>query len=273
MDDQERAQLYRGTFQAAAAEYDHPALRYFAHSAAALADRAVLAGDESVLDVATGTGHTTVEFARRVPRGKVTAIDISPAMLAVAKAKAVAAGLHNVEIREMNMLDLGFPDRSFDAAVCAYGIFFVEDMLGLVRGIAAKIKPGGVLLISTFTEASFSPLAGLLVEQLAKYGVQVTPSPSKHVSTHEQCRALLTAADLTETESITRPLGYYLPSAEDWWALVMGAAFRGLIARLPPDQVEAFRREHLDAISRLATSSGVWLEVSAILTRGVVNRA
>src|ERR1017187_3816673 len=98
MEDRERAQLYKGTFEEAAAGYDHPALHYFAASAEAMADRVVLTGDERILDVAAGTGHTAVPFARRVPRGKVTAIDISPAMLAIAKAKAIAAGLSNVDL-------------------------------------------------------------------------------------------------------------------------------------------------------------------------------
>ncbi|HEX7499723.1 MAG TPA: methyltransferase domain-containing protein [Polyangia bacterium] len=270
MDDRERAQLYKGTFDEAAAGYDHPALHYFAASAEAMADRVALAGDEHVLDVAAGTGHTAVSFARRVPRGKVTAIDISPAMLAIAKSKAIAAGLHNVDVREMNILDLEFPDRCFDVAVCAYGIFFVEDMLGLLRGIAAKVKPGGPIIVSTFTETSFAPLAGLLVEQLARYGVPVAPMASKRVASAEQCERLFAQAGLAQIDSITKPLSYYLPSAEDWWALVMGAAFRGLVAQLPNKQVQVFRREHIDAVSRLATSEGIWLEVSAILTRGVV---
>jgi ubiquinone/menaquinone biosynthesis C-methylase UbiE len=270
MEDRERAQIYKGTFEEAAAGYEHPALRYFAHSAAAMAERSALAGDEHVLDVAAGTGHTAVQFARRVPRGKVTAIDISPAMLAIAKAKVAAAGLHNVEVREMNMLDLEFTDRSFDLAVCAYGIFFVEDMLGLLRGIAAKVKPGGSIIVSTFTDTSFAPLAGLLVEQLAGYGVPVAPMASKRVASPEQCQALFAGAGLTQIDCIAKPLGYHLPSPEDWWALVMGAAFRGLVAQLPCEQVDVFRRKHLDAVSRLATSAGIWLEISAILTRGIV---
>ena len=270
MDDRARAQLCRGTFEEAAPGYDHPALRYFAQTAEAMANQLTLAGNEQILDVAAGTGHTAVQFAPRVPRGKVTAIDISPAMLAIAKAKAQAAGLRNVDFREMNMLDLAFPDCSFDLAVCAYGIFFVDDMLGLVRGIAAKVRPGGSLLISTFTDASFSPLVGMLIEQLARYGVPAPAMAAKRVNSHAQCQALFAEAGLTRTESVTKPLGYHLPSADYWWALIMGAAFRGLIAQLPRDQVENFRREHLDAVSRLATADGIWLDVSAILTRGVV---
>jgi hypothetical protein len=93
---------------------------------------------------------------------------------------------------------------------------------------------------------------------------------SKRVASPEQCEALFAQAGLAQIDSITKPLGYHLPSAEDWWSLVMGAAFRGLVAQLPNEQVEVFRREHLAAVSRLATSKGIWLEVSAILTRGIV---
>ena len=273
MDDRERAHHSRNTFNEAAPGYDHPALRFFALTAQAMADWVSPAGNEQILDVAAGTGHTSVAFARRVPRGKVTAIDISPAMLAVAKAKATAAGLRNIELCEMNMLDLDFPDRTFDLAVSAYGIFFVEDMVGLARSIASKVKPGGTLVISTFTDTSFSPLAGMMFERLTKYGISTPPMASKRLTSHDQCQALLAEAGLTQLESITLPLGYYLPSAEDWWSLVMGAAFRGLIGQLPSDQVETFRHEHLSAVSHLATAEGIWLEISAILTRGVSSGA
>jgi ubiquinone/menaquinone biosynthesis C-methylase UbiE len=270
MDDRERSQLNRGIFQQVAAGYDHPALRFFALTAEAMLGTMALTGGEQVLDVAAGTGHTALPLARRLPRGRVTAIDISPAMLAVAAAKARAAGLHNIEFREMNMLDLAFPDGRFDHAVCSYGIFFVEDMLGLLCRIAAKLKPGGSLVVSTFADAPFTPLAGLLAERLAQYGLPAPPAPSKRVASPEQCRSLFADAGFAEIAVDTKPLGYYLPTPEDWWSLIMGSAFRARIARLPPEQVDDFRRAHLAEVARLATGDGIWLEVSAIITRGVV---
>ena len=269
MDDRERSQFNRGVFEQAAAGYDQPALRFFALTAEAMAATLALTGGEQVLDVAAGTGHTALALARRLPRGKVTAIDISPAMLAVAAAKARAAGLPNIDFREMDMLDLAFPDGGFDHAVCSYGIFFVEDMLGLLRAIAAKLKPGGSLVVSTFTDATFSPLVDLMGERLARHGLVLPPAPSKRVTSPEQCRSLFADAGLAEIVVDTKPAGYYLPTPEDWWSLIMGAAFRARIARLPPEQVEDFRREHLADVAHLATKDGIWLEVSAIITRGV----
>jgi ubiquinone/menaquinone biosynthesis C-methylase UbiE len=55
-------------------------------------------GGERVLDVGCGCGATTLELARTVgPAGRVAALDISAPMLAVAKARAEAAGIANVD--------------------------------------------------------------------------------------------------------------------------------------------------------------------------------
>ena len=96
MDDRERAQRSRATFDRSASGFDHPALRLFALTGQAMAEGASLTGHEQILDVAAGTGSTTIPFAHRVPRGKVTAIDISPAMLAITAERAEAAGLSTI---------------------------------------------------------------------------------------------------------------------------------------------------------------------------------
>ena len=268
MDDSERAQLNRGIFTQASQGYDHPSLRFFALTAKAMVDGMALTGSEQVLDVAAGTGQVTLPLARRLPQGRVTAIDLTPAMLALAAAKARAAGLSNIDFREMNMLDLALPDSSFDHATCSYGIFFVEDMLGLLRRIATKLKPGGSLVVSTFLEGTFSPMQDLMSERLAKYGFPVPPRARQRVASPESCRELFAEAGFVEIAVETKPVGYNLPTAADWWSLVMGGAMRALVGSLPPEQVEIFRREHLAEVARLVTPDGIPLQVSAIITRG-----
>lgn len=79
----------------------------------------------SVLDVATGTGEIALRCARR--GAEVTGVDVTPAMLARAAAKAKRLP---VRFELMDARHLGFPDASFDVAVLSFAL---HDMPRRVR--------------------------------------------------------------------------------------------------------------------------------------------
>jgi len=126
--DEQAKTILKETFDTVSTGYDDKALRFFPASARNLASLLNLRGDEHVLDVACGTGHTSLAVAGQLRRGKVTAVDFSPGMLSQARRKAAEQNVGNIEFIEMDMQNLGFADNGFDIAVCAFGIFFVEDM-------------------------------------------------------------------------------------------------------------------------------------------------
>lgn len=71
-----------------------------------------------VLEVAIGTGRN-LEF---YPAGvSLTGLDLSPAMLDVARERAAALG-RKVELREGDAHTMPFPDGSFDTVVCTLGL-------------------------------------------------------------------------------------------------------------------------------------------------------
>jgi ubiquinone/menaquinone biosynthesis C-methylase UbiE len=72
--------------------------------------------DRRILDVGTGTGRAALLFARGGAR--VTAIDASEQMLAVARARAEAEGVHNICFAAGDAHALEFQDRSFDVVCC-----------------------------------------------------------------------------------------------------------------------------------------------------------
>ena len=59
MNDEERKQMIKETFNTVSEGYDNPALRFFEDSATHLAGYLKLKGSEHVLDVASGTGIKT----------------------------------------------------------------------------------------------------------------------------------------------------------------------------------------------------------------------
>jgi ubiquinone/menaquinone biosynthesis C-methylase UbiE len=268
MDKQQLKAVLKDTFDAVSAGYDGEALRFFPASAAHLATLLSLRGDELVLDVATGTGHTSLALAPRLPRGRVTAVDLSPGMLEQARRKTASQGIGNIDFIERDMQELGFPADSFDAAVCSFGIFFVEDMDNQLAHIAATVRPNGQVAISSFQEGYFKPLKDLMSKRLAEYGVQMPPQTWKRIATEEGCRELFVQAGLRDVRVVARNVGYYLSDAHAWWDVIWNAGFRRLVGQLTPSGQERFRKEHLEEVAALMTSKGIWLDVGVFFTIG-----
>lgn len=268
MEEQQRKKLLKETFDTVAAGYDAGALRFFPLSAGHLAACLGLRGDEHILDIATGTGHAALALAAQVPRGKVTGVDFSTGMLDQARAKAASLNIRNIEFLEQDMQALNFSAASFDAAVCSFGIFFVEDMAGQLAHIANTVKPGGTVAITGFQEQLFHPLSDMLFDRLSRYGVNEPTHTWKRIATEAGCRELFAQAGLREVRVEAKNVGYYLSGADAWWEVVWNAGFRRLISQLTPADRERFRREHLEEIAALATAEGVWLDVGVLFTIG-----
>lgn len=260
-------QIVKDTFDAVADGYDHPVLRFFVEGAEHIARRLGLRGDEEVLDVACGTGHVTTALARRLPRGRVTAADLSPRMLAQARSKATAAGLRNVELVERDMQALGWQAR-FDVAVCAFGIFFVDDMDTQLRHIASAVKPGGRIMISNFCEDYMEPMRSLMMVRLGRFGVSAPAPTWLRIGNEAGCRSLFAQAGLGDVEVERQDLGYFLAGADDWWNVIWNAGFRRLVGRVDPADQARFKEQHLAEVEALRTPEGIRMGVPALFSVG-----
>jgi ubiquinone/menaquinone biosynthesis C-methylase UbiE len=271
VNEQERKQLIKATFDTVAARYDCDALRFFRHAAALLPQTFGFEGGESVLDVAAGTGIPALAMAPHLPRGVITAVDFSEGMLEQAAATCHANGLSNILFQQMDMTAMTFPDFTFDAANCSFGVFFVEDMAGTLRHIAAKVKPGGKVVTTHFRAGSFGALAELFLNRVDAYGLPAPPPGWLRVATEEQNIELFEAAGLAQPQVASHDVGYLLDDAEQWWEVVWNAGFRSLIASLDEERLALFRQEHLAEVSELMTADGLPLEIGVLITRGVTD--
>ena len=120
-----------------------------------------------VVDLACGTGSTTLPLARR--GYAVTGVDLSPEMLAVARARAEAAGLTvGFSCQDMRRLELPSPA---DLITCFHdGMNYLlteEDLLRTFRRVCRHLVPGG-LFVCDFNAltwlAGIAPGAGVLEE-------------------------------------------------------------------------------------------------------------
>ncbi len=116
---------------------------------AALVREVVAARPRDLLDVATGTGALPLALlARGLPSGRLAGVDLSPAMLAVARRKLAARGwADRADLAVADAASLPFLDASFDTATLAFGIRNFPDPHGALRELARVLRPGGRLWI------------------------------------------------------------------------------------------------------------------------------
>lgn len=270
MDEAQRKEFIRHTFNSVATGYDRPALRFFQDSAVHLIEQLELQGDEQALDVATGTGAVALLLARGLKCGQVTGIDMSDGMLEQARLKAAAQTLSNISFQTMDMTALDFPVSKFDCASASFALFFVADMPACLSGIVRQLRPGGRVVICGFSGPSFAPNVDLFLARIERYGVVVPPPSWKRLGDESLNLALFAAAGLEDIQIQRRDLSYHLATSEDWWDVLWYAGFRGLLNQLSASDLERFRTEHLEEISALAVQQGIPLHIEVLYTRGRV---
>jgi len=132
-------------FGAVAGNYVKSAVHATGGDLPRLVELARLDGDERVLDVATGGGHTALAFAPHVR--EVVASDLTPDMLAAAEEFIRGRGVENVSFERADAEDLPFEDGSFDVVACRIAAHHFPDLESFIREAARVLVPGGRFLL------------------------------------------------------------------------------------------------------------------------------
>ena len=191
-------------------------------------------------------------------------------MLALAKAKAEVKKLDNIDFRVADMLDLGSPDASFDAVVCAFGIFFVPDMTAAIKELWRMVKPGGRLAITTWGPDLFEPANSAFWHVIGNVRPDLQRSfIHERISKPSGLRELFAEANIDiQTDYILAESGTHaLNSPDDWWAIAMGSGYRGTLAQLDAETVERVRIANLSCLHREQVKSINTNVVYAVATK------
>jgi SAM-dependent methyltransferase len=116
--------------------------------AADLTTRVAATRPARVLEIAAGTGVVTRAMSDALPDGTViVATDLNQAMLDRASTRGTA---RPVTWRQADAMKLPFPDGSFDAVVCQFGVMFFPDKPAAHAEVRRVLRPGGVFAFNVW---------------------------------------------------------------------------------------------------------------------------
>ncbi len=110
-----------------------------------------LKGDETVVDLGSGSGYFTFRLAGSLPQGKVVAADIEPEMVRHIHRKAMTEGVPNVRAELVEPMDPALPDGVDLVFVCDV-LLHVTDRQAWLDKVAGGMRPGARLVLIEFRE-------------------------------------------------------------------------------------------------------------------------
>jgi ubiquinone/menaquinone biosynthesis C-methylase UbiE len=119
-----------------------------------------------VLEVAVGTGRNLPFYPLGI---RLVGVDLSPAMLAIARDRACRLGV-DVELREADAQALPFEDAGFDTVVCTLGLSSIPDDRAAVAQMYRVLRPGGQVRLMGHV-ASDKPVVRAAQHLLERYSL------------------------------------------------------------------------------------------------------
>ena len=211
---------------------------------------AIRAGSR-VLDIACGAGEPALTVAETVgPKGSVLATDFVEEMVGFARAKAQARSLSNVELRCVDGEVIDAPVGSFDAVTMRWGLMFMPDPIACMRRVYAALKPGGKVVVCTWTEAANNPFVTVPLGVLKRH-MEIPEPPAGApgifaLASPDRLRAIFAEAGFRDVaiEQVTIPMADFQTGAEyDVFIRELAGPVASLFVQLPADTQEIVKKE------------------------------
>jgi ubiquinone/menaquinone biosynthesis C-methylase UbiE len=174
-----------------------------------------------LLDVASGPGALAAKATKRGARP--VGVDLSPQMVELARRLHPA-----IEFREADVERLPFPEHTFDAAVCAFGLGHFPRPELAVAECMRTLVPGGRIAFAWWDDPSRQRVQGIFREAIAEIGASVALDvPQAHnvfrFSNSGEFLRLLEGARLMEVMVKEHHTTFLVPDTEALWRGGLGS--------------------------------------------------
>ncbi len=224
-------------------------------------ERHDLAGDEVVLDAGCGSGRVTSELLKRIPDGRLLAVDASEAM--IAKARDRLGGEVEYMVADLSTLELG---EQVDVIFSTATFHWILDHDQLFRRLRAVLRPGGRLIAQCGGEGNVAEHAKTIAAVAAR------PEFAKHLS---QMTGMWNFAAPEVTEGRLRDAGFSEVSCwlepkpvqpERPLEFTSTVTLGPLLAQLPAEERHSFAQAVLDESPQPLVLDYVRLNIEALAT-------
>jgi trans-aconitate 2-methyltransferase len=203
-------------------------------------ERLPLRGHETVLDAGCGSGRVTAELLKRVPQGRVIAVDADAAMVEHARRRLP----DRVEVFQRDLLDLEL-DAQVDAVFSNAVLHWIPDHERLFERLYAALRPGGALVAQYGGEGNVARLHAAANEVAASEpfdGYLGGWEGPWNFTSPAFARAALERAGFREVDAWLEPRPTRPPEPR---AFIRTVCLGPHLARLP----EQLREPYLDAVA------------------------
>lgn len=235
-------------YNAAADFYDASPLGFWNYFGRKTIERLSLQNGSRVIDVCCGAGASALPAAEFVgPEGEVIGVDVAQSLLELARAKAAQRNLGNTQFELGDLVSLRFPNESFDAAVCVFGIFFVPDMAGAVKELWRCVRPGGQLAVTTWGPNLFEPANSAFWTSIEDVRADLYKgfNPWDRINDPASLMTIMREGGVESAKIAEENRLHPIRSVEDWWTIVLGSGYRGTIEQLNPSERERVKEANL----------------------------
>ena len=258
---------HRGWQQAAGA-YHRGFGKLTIQAADALLDAAGVQSGSELLDVASGPGYVAGLGAERGAR--VTGVDFSPEMLAIAR-----AGHPDVEFRIADAEALPFPDRRFDAVTMAFLLGHLSHPDRAIAEARRVLKPHRRFALAWWQPIDRAVAFEIVMEAVRAHGrteVDLPQGPPfDQFSDPEALAHALERAGFADVRLSPQPMTWRVESGEEVWGTYLHGSVRtaGLLREQSPEQLLAIRSEVLRRVEEQRGPSGIELSMPCWVASGV----
>jgi SAM-dependent methyltransferase len=231
---------------------------------------------DRILDVGCGNGRSTCDLARLAPAGAATGVDLSSAMLAVARSRGAQEGLTNVRFERADAQVHRFGPAAVDLVVSVFGTMFFEDAVAAFRNFRGALARDGRLAMLVWREMARNEWVFAVRDALA-VGRQI-PQPPRDApgpfafADPDRVREIVEAAGFRNVrfQEIDEPVDLG-GDVDEAYAFVTDLGLtRGLLNDLDEPTADRALANLKEALSRHATPDGVLLGASSWLVTAAV---
>jgi SAM-dependent methyltransferase len=229
----------------------------------AMVDALALQPGQTVLELAAGPGDTGFLAAELVqPGGTLICSDGAEAMLDVARERAAATGVENVEFRQLELEWIDVETATMDAVLCRWGLMLILDPETAAREIRRVLRQGKRAAFAVWDAPERNPWATIPSQVMIARGHAQPPDPDAPgmftLAGPGVLEELLATAGFTDV--VVRPIDLVRRYSEPAEFLAetadMSPMFGPVYAELGPEERSAISAEVVSALEPFTASDG-----------------